>query len=191
MPTDISIVSSASILVGGNAIVSFEDGSVEAEVAATLYEDTRDDLLSSEPWTFNKKISTMLSQLVAVPNDRWDFAYQLPSDFINFIALNREVGDFEIYEDKLLANYDGEVYIEYQFSVTEEQFPSYFTNFLKITLASLFAIPITDDPGKLNSYVKLADAQGKAARRIDSKQKINRRIGGRKSQGNPFTNVRG
>lgn len=188
--SDISIVSSASVMVGGEVITSFEDGSTESVVASTLYEDVRDDLLASTPWTFNTKISNMLSKHVSSPDDKWEVAYQLPSDFVNLISINDEVVDYDIHETFLVTNYDGEVYLEYQYSVDESKFPKYFVTFLKLTLAALFAIPIADDEGKASALDKLATVKGKAARNTDARQTKNDRVGGRASQRSPFTRVR-
>jgi|2_EtaG_2_1085320.scaffolds.fasta_scaffold02225_6 hypothetical protein len=189
--SDVSIVSAASVLVGGAVITSFEDGSTESVVAGTLYEDTRDDLLSTKPWAFNTKISTMLSKHVSAPDDKWEIAYQLPSDIINLISVNKDdVLDYDVQETFLVTNFDGEVYAEYQFSVSEDKFPSYFTTYLQMVLASKFAIPIADDPAKTTALSKEADRLGKLARNADARQKTNQRISGRQSQRSPFTRVR-
>ena len=132
----------------------------------------------------------MLSQHVSAPDDKWEKAYQLPSDLIELISVNDEVMDYDINEQFLVTNYDGEVYVEYQFSVSEDKFPSYFVTYLQMELAVKFAIPIADDEGKTVSLGKAADRLGKKARNADSRQKRNQRIGGRAAQRSPFTRVR-
>ncbi|MCK5642460.1 MAG: hypothetical protein KAJ19_16760, partial [Gammaproteobacteria bacterium] len=119
------------------------------------------------------------------------FAYQLPSDLINLITLNLDdVIDYDINENFLVTNFDGEIYVEYQFSVSEEKFPSYFVTYLQTELAMKFAIPIADDEGKANSYTKMSAVIGKRARNADARQKRNQRITGRAAQRSPFTRVR-
>jgi len=50
--TGIALCSRALIKLGADSIASFEDGTAEAEVAASLYGPIRDALISAHPWTF-------------------------------------------------------------------------------------------------------------------------------------------
>jgi hypothetical protein len=90
--TDTSIVNRALLAIGAQAQVSdFSEGSTEANVAAVLYEPTRDMLLRSAHWNFTRKQAS-LAQLKAyqvngviqtgsdAPPVPWLYEYAYPSD---------------------------------------------------------------------------------------------------------------
>ena len=116
---DVQFCSRALILVAANSIQSFEDGSAEAEVAASNYSSIRNNLITEHPWSFTKKKSPTLNQLVDTPNSEFDFAYQLPSDFFNLLAVYPNTLTYDIFQsNRLLTSLDGDISIDYQFSTT-------------------------------------------------------------------------
>lgn len=169
----ITLCNDALILVGGNIINDFDDGTDEALIASSLYEDIYKTILVESPWTFNTTQDT-LNRQVDVPAWKFQYAHQLPSGFINLIDISTSE-NYDIYKDNLLYTDDiGPIDIEYQFRVAEEKLPPHIRMYIKLKLASLFAIPIAEDAVKADKYDKAADTARKLAGRIDAQQRKNR-----------------
>ena len=87
--TPIKICSRASVLMGGSAISSFSDGTVEADVCDAMYEDVARAALTNTRWRFATNQS-VLTRIVSPPTGRFDAAYQLPATMLmlNAITVN-------------------------------------------------------------------------------------------------------
>ncbi len=168
----IALCSRALIKLGADGIASFEDGTAEAEVAASLYAPARDSLLSSHPWSFATGQVT-LPKLAAAPLADFDLAFQLPDDFLR--ALSAGTGargrgvDYRIAERRLHTNAPA-VTLTYIFRPDESTFPAFFDQALIARLAAEFCIPLTDSTTRSEALHKLADDAQKQARTIDAQQ---------------------
>lgn len=165
MATDIEICSNALIMIGHGPIASFTDGGAGANTASALYTTTYNNLLSQHRWRF-ASAKANLSKLSAAPRNEWNNAFQLPSGCITVINTYPNV-DYEIYEDKLYSNADA-LDIDYIFKPDESKLPGYFQRLLEFSLASIFAIPVTDNSTKAEEYRVMFEDQLKRARNIDS-----------------------
>ncbi len=165
MATDIEICSNALIMIGHGAIASFTDGGAGANTAAALYETTYESLLSQHRWRFAAAKIT-LSRVTSSPLNEWTYAYQLPANYIAGFGIHPRV-DYEIYEDKLLSNMDT-IDLDYIFKPDESKIPAHFQRLLEFSLASIFAIPVTDNSSKAAEYRKMYEDQLRRAKYIDS-----------------------
>ena len=165
MATDIEICSNALIMVGHGPIASFTDGGAGANTAAALYNTTYESLLSQYRWRFASAKQT-LNKLTASPLNEWTNAFQLPSNYIVAIGIHPRV-DYEIYEDKILTNASA-IDLDYIFKPSESKLPGYFQRLLEFNLASVFAIPVTDNSTKAEEYRKMYEDQLKRSRYTDS-----------------------
>jgi len=165
MATDIEICSNALIMIGHGAISSFTDGGAGANTAAALYEATYENLLSQHRWRF-ASAKKKLNKSTSTPLNEWSYVYQLPANYIVAFGVHPRV-DYEIYEDKLLSN-SSSIDIDYVFKIDEAKVPGYFQRLLEFNLASVFAIPVTDNSTKAEEYRKMYESQLKKARFIDS-----------------------
>jgi hypothetical protein len=71
----------ALINIGSGQISALTENNKSARTISQLWGLIRDFVLAAHPWKFAAKI-TELSQLTATPTNRWDYAYQLPIDFL-------------------------------------------------------------------------------------------------------------
>ena len=94
-PVDVS--SRALILIGAEPLTSFDDGTNEALVASSTYEDVARAGLVNTRWRFATK-QAQLSRLSDAPTGRYDAAYQLPSDSLMLHAVT--VNDYPILYQK-------------------------------------------------------------------------------------------
>ena len=165
MATNIEICSNALIMVGHGPIASFTDGGAGANTAAALYLTTYESLLSQHRWRF-ASAKVALNRLTAKPQNEWSHAFQLPAGYIVAIGVHPRV-DYEIYEDKLYTN-ASELDLDYIFKPDESKLPAYFQRLLEFNLASIFAIPVTDNSTKAEEYRKMTEQQLRKARFTDS-----------------------
>lgn len=164
MAQKIEIISNAMILIGANPISDLSEGT-EGLVASSLYENTYRGLLASHSWRFCTK-KAQLAKLSSAPLNEFKYQYQLPSDIITVVKVQDNT-DYEIYGDKLYSDQE-EVYIDYRYRVTETLLPDYYTLTLQFLLAAQFAIPITDNSQRAQTYQQLYEDQLRRSKNIDS-----------------------
>lgn len=170
MPTSIDMASNALILIGDEPISSFDDPGAGAKAAANLYPETYGAVLSSHPWTFALKEQklNLLSQ-TPDPLTNFQFAFQLPTDFIRLWAIF-PFSNYTIVGSILYAN-TNELLARYCFRVDETALPPHMTKAIEYKLASEFAMLVTESQTKAEFYEKKFNLQVAQARTIDSQQK--------------------
>jgi len=168
----IELCSSALVKLGAEPISSFEDGSAEARVAALLYPLARDALLSTHPWSFGTR-QTELARLTTGPTATFTYAYQLPNDFLKALSAgNGGQGRglvFQIVNRQLHTDAAAAV-LTYVFRPSEGDFPAYFNAALAARLAAEFCLPLTENSSRAERLARLAEAELKVAKLVDSQQ---------------------
>jgi len=161
--TDIKICSDALLMLGANPISSFTEGTDESNICSRLYPDIKIRTLTMYPWSFSFK-KTALARLVTTPTNEYKYEYQLPSDIIgrpNAVYDADEIGapkrrEYRLIGSKLLTDYE-EVYIDYQYNISEFALPHYFVQLLKYEMAWHLAMPITDQPDRAEYWRTIAE----------------------------------
>ena len=158
----LSICSDALLMLGANAISSFNEGTDAANISDRLYPDLKNQALLVYPWSFSfKKIK--LSRLITTPTTEYRYEYQLPGDrlgppraaFTSASPGQRPSKEYRIFQDKLLTDYE-EVWIDYQYAVQEFEMPVYFVQLLKYMMAWHLSYPITDQDSKAQYWQGVA-----------------------------------
>lgn len=171
--TAIKICSRASILIGGNEIQSFTDGTTESEVANAVYEDIVRTALTNTRWRFASD-QAVLNRLTSQPTGRWEAAYQLPTTslMVHALTVNDNVIKYNTYGDKVFCNAASadEVVADYNYRALENDFPSYFTIALQHMIAGAFAISLARDAQLAELMEQKAMMYMAQARRLDSQQ---------------------
>ena len=172
MYTDVSICAKALVKLGIPPITSFNEPRAEAEVARELYPTVRDGLLAAYPWSFTIAQADLQQDPNAQPAD-FRYAYLLPADLLRTISAGtggRGRGlIFRIRGDRLVTD-SPSVTLTYQKRVPESQFPPFFVNALIARLAAEFAIPLTEATSRAEALQRLAAAEFRLARILDSQQ---------------------
>lgn len=177
--TSIDICARALVMIGAQPITSFEDGTTEATVAASLYEDTVRDLLSRYRWRFATG-QAQLSRLSAAPDARWDAAYQLPSNLLVLHAIT--VADnpiaYDRYQDMAYCNTSVEdaVFADYSFRADENLWNPTFVVAVQYQMASLFAYSVAAQADVSDLMEKRALRQMSIARNMDAQSQTTRRL---------------
>lgn len=169
---DVALASRALIRIGAAPITSFDDGSVESQVSGALFAPVRDALLSAYSWSF-ATAQTQLTRLADTPLADYDYAYQLPNDYLRVLSagtLRQSSGvRYRLVQDRLYTNAN-EVMLTYVFRPAEEVFPPYFDQAIIARLAAEFTIPITESTSRAEAMFRLAEREYERARQIDAQQ---------------------
>ena len=177
--TAIKICSRASMLIGGDPIASFTDGTTESDLADAVYEDIVRAALTSSRWNFATK-QFELNRLVATPVGRWDAAYQVPSDslMINAVTVQDLPINYDIYEDQIFNNAAStdSVIADYIYRASEATWAPYFTLGVEFSLASVFALSLARDASLSSVMDQQANVQLIKARRLDSQTQTTKRL---------------
>lgn len=173
--TDIEVAQKAMVLIGLEPLASFTDQTDEALVANTIFEDVVEDCLAQHNWNFATGQKT-LSRLTAVPVDRWDAAYALPTSpavvQVQTVTIDDQPQQYDIYERYVYVNADASetVVLNYIFRPETQYWPPAFTMWTIFRLASVLALSVTRKADVAKSYVDLAEVQFRRAKARDSQQ---------------------
>ena len=177
--TPIKICSRASLLIGGDAIQSFEDGTAEASVSSAMYEDMARSALTNSRWRFATD-QQVLARLSEAPTGRWEAAYQLPSEMImlNVLTVNDLPIKYDLYGAKAFCNEppNSEVVADYVFRAKEASWPPYFTTAVEYMMAGVLAVSVARDAALAGLMEQKADYQMRQARRLHSQQQTTRKL---------------
>ncbi|MCB1531733.1 MAG: hypothetical protein KDJ35_02575 [Alphaproteobacteria bacterium] len=169
---DVALASRALIRIGAAPITSFDDGTVQSEIAGALYTPVRDALLSAYAWSFATG-QVALSQLETDPVADYNYAFQLPTDFLR--AMSAGTGgkgrglNYRIFRGALHTDVEA-VILTYIFQPEEEEFPPYFNQALIARLAAEYTIPVTENTSRAEAMFRLAEGEYERARQIDAQQ---------------------
>ena len=177
--TPVKICSRASLLIGGEAIQSFDDGTAEATICDAMYEDMARSALTNSRWRFATD-QAVLNQLSEAPTGRWKLAHQLPSESIMLMAVT--MNDFNIkydtYGSKVFSDSStSDVLIaDYVFRANEVDWPPYFVTAVQYMMAGVLAISAARDSQLASLMEQKANYQMTQARRLHSQTQTTRKL---------------
>jgi len=170
--SNVELCSAALVKLGAESISSFADGTTEADIAAALYDIIRDSLLGTHPWSF-ATAHAELALLPTTPLSNFQYAFELPADFIKAISAGDECRSrgavYQIIGSEIHTNYE-ELTLTYIKRSDEANFPTYFVSALVNRLAAEFCLPLTENSSRSETLYRLAETELKLAKLIDSQQ---------------------
>lgn len=153
----VSIVNRALTFLGANRITSLSDGTLEAQCASNIYDESLKSVLAECDWKFATK-RTVLNRLAVTPawNDKgMKYAFQLPSDFIAVFGVMDPHAVWDIEGDTLLSNAPA-FGIKYVFFCTDaNKYPAFFVDAFACKLAADMCYEITNSNEKAFSLLEL------------------------------------
>jgi len=177
--TPIKICSRASLLIGGDVIQSFDDGTAEATICDAMYEDMARSALTNSRWRFATD-QAVLNRLTDAPSGRWDAAYQLPSECIMLsgVTVNDYPIKYDSYGSKVFCDSsENEVLIaDYVFRANETDWPPYFVTAVEYVMAGVLAVSVARDSQLATLMEQKANFQMTQARRLQSQTQTNRKL---------------
>lgn len=170
------IANMALSAVGAKLITDIDtDPAPRADLCRLHYAQSRDELLALvKPHFANTRVE--LAELAVSPVFEFQFAYQLPADYITLVEpdLDQDRIPWRIEGDTLITDGSG-VFIRYTRRETNTTlFPPLFTQALYILLASKLAMPINKDEEQAQRLFKQFQFSLAEARTADSQQEYPR-----------------
>jgi hypothetical protein len=142
--TAAELCAAALVKIGARPISDLAEDTAEAACARRLYPIARDLLLGLHPWSFTLAQARLTAES-ASPLADFACAFALPPDHLRTI-------------------------LAYQRRVPEEELPAFFLPLIVTRLAAEFCIPLTEGSGRAMDLYRLAEAELRSARLIDSQQ---------------------
>lgn len=181
MQTAIEFCTQALIKIGANGISSFDEGTAESTVAKTLYDTTRDYVLSLYEWSFARN-SVNLSPITAKPVSDFTTAYQKPDNILRVSSVGdtsqkKSVGvDFRIFERYIYTDCEDGITLSGVFRVDEAYFPPHFVPVIVAALAREFALPLTENSTRYQTHAQEFETAFARAKSADAMQQTPRSI---------------
>lgn len=167
MATDLDIINGALTLLGEDAIeaitsdTSLATWTDRGNAAALLYPDEKATWLSAR-WAFNTKRALLTA--VTAPISEWRYAHALPSDSLAVHGVFAGTGinippltEYQIEGGNILSN-QASLYLVYAYDVTEASWPADLVAFARVQMASVLAIPVTENRTLMQQFA--LDARG-------------------------------
>ena len=135
------------LIKNSKQITSLEQGTKEANACEIIFDEMRDATLEVHNWNFATK-RVKLAQLTDTPEFEWDYAYQLPSDFLRVVSVhNNSTGrdriPYKIENGEILSDAE-DLFLRYVARVEDPNLmPATFRLALSKILASRLAVTLT------------------------------------------------
>ncbi|MBM3650847.1 MAG: hypothetical protein FJX11_23980 [Alphaproteobacteria bacterium] len=185
MADKFELCTAAFTLLGANSIESFEDGTTESDIAASLYPLVAKRSLAAYPWRWAKTEKDLGAALDEDSLNGYEYVFQKPNDPLIlrelgvFITGTDQPVPYDILRNKIFANENQDLVLRYLYYVDEEEWPDYFSGALIFELGGTFAIALEkadrglsliDAAAKLHwPQAHTANAQGATTRKFRSR----------------------
>lgn len=176
MSSEVDVINIGLTHIGATTIVSLTDGSVSANAAGKIYEQARDDLLSSHPWNFATQ-RVQLAQSATAPAFEFDHAYALPSGWLRTISVhdNNAGHGTILYRMELIngqraiVTSSDEVWLRYVSQITDANLMTPdFRAALSLAMARNLSIPLASSNTLYELMTRAADRAVAKARSTDA-----------------------
>jgi hypothetical protein len=178
--TDAGVASAAMAMIGGGAITSFSDGTIEAEIAESLYEDTVDTMLCSSRWTFATD-QIELNHVSTAPTGRFSDAWQLPVSTLlqlHAVTCNDIRIKYDLYGTQIYCDYadTNTLVADYTFRPAESLWLPAFKTAVELQLAAFFAPAVRADNDLAVLMQTRAENALKMAQVQDAQQRTSKKM---------------
>ena len=144
---DIRLCNEALRLLGEFGIVSFEEGTDQAQTVGAIYSSKLTYLLTLHPWRFTLT-KQRLARLTDVPDSEWLYMHALPVPMLALRSLfptnaagASPVKQYEIYGNRVLSNLQ-DLWADYQVATDPDTWPPYFRQLALAALAADFSMAV-------------------------------------------------
>jgi len=157
-------------MIGVDFITSIEDNRKAAIVAKKMYPEVRDAVLRGFTWNCATKRVFLAPTSTAPTFDEYSYKFALPADCLRVVSLYNDE-EYILEGRRILANSDS-IGLEYIYRLEDpSQFDSLLTQAIQARLASVLAIPLTDDKNHQASMWEMYKDFLREAKGIDSREK--------------------
>ncbi len=159
--TRLTIIRAVLVELGDEPIFSLDQESAGIDIVNARYDSVVNSLLAAHPWRFASAVSSLARLATAPTNPAWEFAYQLPHDYVTARGILTDAGnrlirgfgnidtfqDYDIYGSELWTN-EGTVFLSYTRRTNEGEWSDRFTETAILSVAAACAIAVTENPAK-------------------------------------------
>ena len=138
----IQIISLAINYLGHDAVSGLE--SKIAESALQRYNINFESMIGNSDYWYAKKWAQLTKNDVTPVSDRWQYEYELPSDYIQAIRLEPQV-DYDLFYERVLWTNASSLKLEYVFRPEPEDLTAAHVDFLSLSIASDLAISVLEN----------------------------------------------
>lgn len=162
--------------LGAKRLSSPDEDSVNGRACRACYEDCRDSLLREHRWVFAIKRASLAAD-EATPDWGKDYAYSLPSDYIQTAPKYPEdasnSSDWEFENGKIYSDESAPLYLRYIGRITDvPKMDSLFRMALSSRMAYHMAEELTQSNSKKTAAAEAEDAYVKKAKRANAIEKL-------------------
>lgn len=170
--SDVQICSNALLMLGANAINSFDEDGDRATLCKNLWPTVRDAVLRSHPWNCAMK-RVALARDATTPDFDWAYRFQLPGDCLRVWTLGRDDDnppDWMVENGYIMMD-DAIAYLRYIQQLTDvSKYDSMLTLAMTSGMKAVLAYPITKSAVEQDSSIKLHEFHLKQARTVDGQE---------------------
>lgn len=164
----VGICNIALTSLGANPITSLTDGSTEAVLCDSMWDNARRAVLRAHPWNFALKRIELAAEL-AQPAFDYKHSYPLPADCLRVIQVFGD-SDYRIENKKIITNSD-KCFVKYVFD--NQDIGSWDSSFCDLVAARLrfdLAYAITRSNSSLNASSAIYQEKLRTAKGIDASE---------------------
>ena len=146
MTTKLQIINNALTFLGNQPVATLNLQNTVVQAMSSLYDLILPDIMASHPWHFALRWEELVEDPTPPLNPRWTYSYHLPVDYIQAWK-SYPVGNYNIVYSKLIwSNISPPWKWGYIGSVSEGEFPGYFSLLMSYALAAEAAMLVTENP---------------------------------------------
>lgn len=164
---NVDIANRALSLVGSPIISSLEDGSREATLIKTVYDDTRLVCLRLHPWKF-ATTRAVLNTSLEEPVCDFAYTYQLPADFVRMIIVDDGRTEYDLQGNTILTDSES---INVRYVRDEDNVEIFDTLFVELFahwLAWVICLPLTQSKDMKDSIWAALSRMTPSFKHVDS-----------------------
>lgn len=171
----VGICNIALVSLGANTITSLSDGTVEAVLCDSMWDNARRAVLRLHPWNFALK-RLELAPEVGTPSFDFKYTFPLPADSLRVIQVFRNP-DYRVEQKKIISN-TSTCFLKYVFD--NQDIGSWDDSFKDLMAARMrfdLAYAITRSNTAVNTAAALYNEKLKTAKGIDASEDIQEPFG--------------
>ena len=171
--SDVDIANQALNMLGHESILNFSEDTEAANLAASLFETTRDEIFFCHPWNCLIERSSSMAHDLTGTTFGWTYSYTLPTNCLRVLYCDCVEDGFlwRIEGRKLVTNADTPLYIQY---IKKEEnvnvWSIYLYRLVIIRLAAKMALALTEDGTLARAMFDLYEREYKEARFLNASE---------------------
>jgi hypothetical protein len=169
MASEVGIWNLALTPLGVNRVMDPLDETEQARKCSAIYEEVRDDELSSHPWNFAKARELCALNSTA-PKFEFAYSHKKPSGALRLLEIESNELPYKIEGDNILCNINP-LYVKYIRGVVDpNEMPAYFRVLVAARMTVELAFSLTNSSVFMERFMTIYTEKKKQARASDAQE---------------------